>query len=101
MRHIQFDGNGAPKDEITQSGDIAILIQDGNVTIVRVHLLPPEEFGPELIHAENQADLHDCARSAISKIHPNLLKTENHSVVSCPATIASKAQFPGDYPEAP
>jgi len=94
MQIIEFNGLGEPDDPKVTTGTIALLVQESTISIVRVELLAPEQFGPSLEHATNEAQLESLARIAISNAFPNGLDADRHWVIECPPEIAAQALFP-------
>ena len=93
MKIIKFNGYGQPEDPAVCTGTIALLIEPEGVSIVRIELLAPDEYGPALEHALNEAELAKRATAALSSAFPNGLPQERHWVVSCPSDIAADAVF--------
>ena len=94
MQIIEFNGLGEPKDPRVTTGTIVLLVHESKISIVRVELLPPEQFGPSLEHAKNEALLESLARIAISNAFPNGLDADRHWTIECPPEIAAQALFP-------
>ncbi len=94
MRVIDFDGHGQPRVAGVVSGQVLILLQGNAVSIVRLRILSPKEYGPELEHATNDLDLVEEARAAIQSAFPRGLPTDRHWTLECPADLAARAEFP-------
>jgi len=93
MKVVQFNGLGQPDDPDVGTGTVLVLVQGDHVSVVRVRLLPPDEFGPELTHALNDAVLEPLVRSAVRTAYPEWLDSERHWLLACPADIAEIARF--------
>ena len=93
---VSFDGNGQPKDSETRDGDILILVQGRSVSVVRLALLPPEDFGPELEHALNNSELESEVFSLVVREEPRLLRGDRDFTLRCPEQIAKRAKFRAD-----
>jgi hypothetical protein len=94
VRIIEFDGYGRPKIPDVSTGTIALLLQEDELSIVRIELLPPDEYGPSLDHAINNDELVAEAWIAVRHAFPKGLSKERHWVLSCPPDIARRARFP-------
>jgi len=93
MQIIDFDGNGRPSDPDVGTGTIALLVQREWLSVVRIELLPPEDFGPALEHALNDAKLEHRVRAALDNAFPRGLSQERGWVLKCPPDIAADAIF--------
>ena len=54
---IEFNGLGRPNPPGIAKGHVAILVRRQTSEVVRIELLPPEDFGPVLHAARNQGEL--------------------------------------------
>ena len=93
MEIIEFNGLGQPRDARHESGTIAILVQGASISVVRIELLPPEDYGPSLSHAQNDLELQSLVRHALAKAYPKGLDSSRHWVLTCPKEIAAHAMF--------
>jgi hypothetical protein len=94
MRIIEFDGNGRPDLPGIASGAILLLVQGEDISVVRLEIVPPEDFGPTLEHASNAPVLAADARRAVQAAFPEGLSRERHWVIECPPALAARARFP-------
>lgn len=94
MRLVEFNGLGAPTVPGIRTGSVLLLWQDGAISIVRVEILPPEQFGPCLERADNSAELQAEARAALARSFPRGFSTDRHWTIECPPDIAQRARFP-------
>lgn len=92
-RVVRFNGLGRADDQTIVTGSVLLLVQGGNVEVVRVQLLPENDYGPELTHASNQASLRDDAVNAIRRHNPELLASDRAWTLTCPVSLAKRAQF--------
>ena len=93
MEIVNFNGLEQPLDDKTASGDILLLISDGTVSVVRLAILPPDDFGPELTPATNNPDLAAEALALVKREVPTLLEDGDGYTLSCPPSLAAKARF--------
>jgi hypothetical protein len=93
VRIIEFDGLGRPKAAGVVTGTVLLLLQANDVSIVQVELLPPDQFGPSLTHAENSDELAPAARDAIREAFPQGLPTDRHRLLECPTELRERATF--------
>ena len=93
MRIIEFNGLGKPMQPDICTGKVLILLQQEHCEIVKLEILPPEEFGPCLHPAKNTEELKGQALALIRKIHPNCIESERHWIFECPDDISIKAVF--------
>ena len=96
MEQVNFDGYGQPTDDRTSDGDVLILVQGRSVSVVRLTILAPTEFGPELEHAINDSELEKDVFSLVAKAHPIYLKGDRDFTLRCPKQIARRAKFRTD-----
>lgn len=89
---LEFNGLGQPKNQKVASGTVALLWQEGAVSIVRIKILPPDQYGPELVHATNEDELRGSAELAV-KQGTTKLDISRHWVFRAPLEIAEKACF--------
>jgi hypothetical protein len=89
---LEFNGLGQPKNQMVASGTVALLWEEGAVSIVRINILPPDQYGPELDHATNEAELRGGAELAV-KQGTTKLDISRHWVFRAPLEIAEKARF--------
>ena len=94
MRIVKFNGCGQPELLGINDGDILILFTHDSAEVVKLKLLPPDNYGPELTRAKNWKELESAALWLIKSNHPDYLKqTERHWVFECPEELALKAEF--------
>ena len=91
MKRVRFNGAGESDDHETETGSVILLVQQGEVEVVRVKLRA--KFGVELTHAANQRWLAQEAKAAIARTFPEALTSETAWTVTCPPAIADKAHF--------
>lgn len=96
MQIIEFNGLGEPLDPRFGTGTIALLVQPAWVSVVRVEVLPPDDFGPSLEHALNETELAHVARLAVHEAFPQGLDPSRDWLLACPPDIAARARFRGD-----
>lgn len=96
MERVEFNGLGQPQDAVTRDGDVLILVQGRDVSIVRLEILSPDEFGPSLDHALNERELESEAFSLVAKLDPSLLCGDRHYTLRCPPDLAARAHFRTD-----
>lgn len=89
---IEFNGLGRPSPEVPDAS-ILLLVQGNKVSVVRLELVPPDQFGPKLDHALNPDELAPSARAAVQTAFPEGLPNDRHWIVECPAEIAERAVF--------
>jgi hypothetical protein len=94
MRIVEFNGLGVPRVEGVGTGSVLLLWQDGAISVVRLEILPPEDFGPCLERADNSAELEAEARAALAEGFPKGFSTDRHWTIECPQHIAQRARFP-------
>ena len=85
---IKFNGSGQPINPDVKSGSCALLLQDGEIELVKILLLPPDEFGPELIHADNVGELRKDIIQYLETLDISKLTGDKHWLLKCPDTIA-------------
>ena len=90
---INFNGLGHPSAKHIASGHVAILVQGETKEVVRIDLLPPEEFGPRLHHATNQDALKEAVERYWQSLDVSSLASDRDWVIDCPKAIAEKAAF--------
>lgn len=90
---ISFNGLGAPSPAHITTGHVAILVRDGKKEVVRIELLPPEEYGPRLHHATNQEQLSEEVERFWRTLDVMHLEGERDWLVDCPEAIAAIATF--------
>jgi hypothetical protein len=90
---ISFNGLGKPRQPHVSSGHIAILVQGEKKEVVRIELLPAEEFGPRLDHAKNQEALIQEIEHYLSSLDVSELTTDRDWIIDCPTAVAAKAVF--------
>lgn len=93
MRTIEFDGDGRPKVPGIVTGTVLLLVQNERVVVVRLELLPPDELGPSLEHALNEAEIADDAIRAVREVRPDCMSSARDWVLECPPDIAERARF--------
>ncbi|WGO98151.1 hypothetical protein QFX18_19270 [Saccharophagus degradans] len=94
MKIVEFNGFGAPKLEGVKDGDILVLFKpQESIEIVKLKILPPNEYGPELTHAENSPEFESELKKIIEIDHPQLENTDRHWVLTCPENIIRKVKF--------
>ncbi|WP_338846316.1 hypothetical protein V8J88_21470 [Massilia sp. W12] len=93
MEIIEFNGLGQPRDARYGTGTIAILVQGASISVVRIELLAPEEYGPSLSHARNDMELQSAVRQSLANAYPKGLDSSRHWVLTCPEEIAARAMF--------
>ena len=93
IRIVAFDGTGQPRTDGVSDGDVLLLVQGDEVSVVRLELLPPERFGPSLDHAINEVELAVEARQIVLEQHPALLESDRHWTLECPPNVAERAIF--------
>ena len=94
MRTIELDGYGRPTVPDVVSGSVLLLVQGDRVSVVRLELLAPDQFGPCLHPAINEAEITAAARGAVAGARPECLTSQRDWVLECPADIARLARFP-------
>lgn len=92
MRIIEFNGLGEPSP-VVPNGAILLLVQGDELSIVRLEIVPPDQYGPELDHALNSDDLASSARAAVQRVFPEGLPNDRHWLLECPAELAQRAIF--------
>ena len=90
---IEFNGLGEPTNLPVTSGHIAILVQGEKREVVRIELLAPDEFGPRLHHATNQALLAEDVERFWGSLDASELTDERDWIIDCPKDISQKAMF--------
>ena len=93
MRLVRFDGNGQPDDVRVKTGSVLLLVQDGQVAVVLLEVLQPQEFGPTLHHAVNQDVLAADALRVVRGWRPDLLESDRAWTTTCPDSLAARAVF--------
>ena len=96
VKKVILDGNGRPQDAKTKDGDVLILVQGRRVSVVRLNLLPEDQFGPELEHALNGPELESEVFRLVLDHDPTFLNGERHFTLRCPMRIARRARFRAD-----
>jgi hypothetical protein len=90
---VTFNGLGQPMPAV-ESGAILILLQGGKTRIVAAELLPPDDFGPSLIHALNEQDLVADALELLRAHRPDAFHGGRAFTFVCPSELAARARFP-------
>ena len=94
MKIVEFNGLGQPSLEEVKDGDVLVLYKPkGSVEVVKLKILPPEDYGPELTHARNDNELDNELKSLIESLHPQLLLSGRQWILTCPTSIADRAVF--------
>lgn len=93
MRIINFNGLGKPKMKGVEQGDILILYAHKRASVVKLNILPPEKYGPELIHAKNSNKFESDLLDRIAKKYPDLNSYERHWILECPNDIKVQVEF--------
>ena len=93
MKIVNFNGLGQPLTEGISQHDTLVLLAEGRAIVVKLNLLPPEQFGSELIHAKNWEDLENEVLEEIKIFHPECFGSNRHWVFECPEEIVPKAHF--------
>ncbi len=93
MRIVEFNGLGEPNVDGIEDGQILIRFQHDCTEVVKLHLVPPEEYGPELLMASNWKVLEQQAYSEITRNHPECIDSDRHWVFECPEYISERAIF--------
>lgn len=93
MRIINFNGLGQPTEKGVVQGDILILYANEKASVVKLNMLPPNEYGPELIHAKNSEKFKSELLDRIRKQYPDLDSNERHWILECPNDIKNQVEF--------
>ena len=93
MRLVRFDGNGQLDDVRVKTGSVLLLVQDGQVSVVLLEVLQPEELGPTLHPAVNQDALAADALRVVRGWRPDLLESDRAWTTTCPDSLAARAVF--------
>lgn len=95
IRIVTFNGLGQPTTDAlnVKDGDVLLLVQGNDVSVVKLEILPPDQFGPSLNHAVNEPELVADARAAVTAHHPKLLESDDHWTLECPPEIVARAVF--------
>ena len=70
-----------------------ILFQGDKKEVVRIEIVPPDEYGPRLHHATNQEELRREVSSYWQALDVGGLSGDRDWVIECPSAIAQKAVF--------
>ena len=94
MRTIEFNALGQPVEPDVPSGATLLMVQGRRVSVVRLELLPPDEYGPSLDPALNDEELAEEALRAVERARPECLgDTSRDWVLECPPSLAARARF--------
>jgi hypothetical protein len=90
---ISFNGSGQPSPRHIASGHVALLVQGEKKEVVRIELLPPDDFGPRLDHAVNQEALRKAVETFWRSLDVSGLTPDRDWMLDCPRAVAEKAIF--------
>lgn len=90
---LQFNALGRPTTIPIISGHIALLVQGHKKEIVRIELLSPDEYGPELHHATNQELLRSDVEKFWNSLDTSALSHDRDWIIDCPQDLFQKATF--------
>jgi hypothetical protein len=93
MEIVEFNGLGQPMLGNVKSGDVLVVFNGEATQIVKLKILPPEEYGPELTPAENWAQIESELEILVRANFPHCMGQERHWVFTCPESIRIKAIF--------
>jgi len=94
MKIVEFNGLGQPSLEDVKDGDVLVLYKpQESVEVVKLKILPPDDYGPELTHAKNENELGPELKSLVESFHPQLVLSDRHWILTCPESIADRAVF--------
>jgi hypothetical protein len=94
MKIVEFNGLGQPSLEDVKDGDVLVLYKpQESVEVVKLKILPPDDYGPELTHAKNENELGPELKSLVESFHPQLVLSDRHWTLTCPESIADRAVF--------
>jgi hypothetical protein len=92
VRIIEFNGSGQPSPAIPD-GSVPLLVQGDEASVVRLDVVPADQYGPMLDHALNSDELAPSACAALQAAFPDGLSNERHWILECPAELAQRAVF--------
>ena len=94
MEIVEFNGIGVPLHQGVEDGDVLILYKPNeSIEVVKLKILPPDDFGPELTHAKNIAEFKIELMNLLLQTHPKLRESDRDWVLTCPPEYVQRAIF--------